>query len=256
MKHYKLWIILALPLAASLGGCEKDEPELCGNGRHDVGETCDGSILAAQTCVSLGFAGGNLACNATCDGFDTSMCVMSICGNGVKEPGEVCDGDDFGGNTCVTLAQGFTGGELGCSSNCSELITTGCLLPDLGYLVGQVSVDAGVTCDASATMEDCTGDVYVSLFRNDPDVFLNQVPLASTMVMDAALSGDASEVSYLVENIPVGTWYLVAFLDDDDNAELTAQQPDLGDPLVQIYPVVITADSSTLQDIELTARKE
>lgn len=254
MKRHGLWMLFALPLAAGLAGCEKDDPKLCGNGRQDVGETCDGSVLSGQTCESRGFAGGTLACSATCEAYDTTGCVVAICGNGVKEPGEVCDGDDFGGNSCTTLAQGFVGGDLDCATNCSALITTGCVLPDLGSLAGFVSVHADVTCDASATSEDCVGDVYVSLYRNDPDVYLNQVPVASTVVLDAALSGDASEVSYLVEDVPVGSWYLVAFLDDNDNGELTAQTPDAGDPWVQIYPVAITVDASTTQDIELTER--
>ena len=110
MKRHNLWILFALTLAVGLAGCEKDDPPLCGNGKHDLGETCDGSILASQTCVTRGFAGGSLGCSATCDSFDTTSCLMAICGNGVKEPGEVCDDEDFGGNTCATLAQGFVGG--------------------------------------------------------------------------------------------------------------------------------------------------
>ena len=94
----------------------------------------------------------------------------------------------------------------------------------------------------------------MALYRNDPEVQLNQVPVASTVVMDAELSGDASEVSYFVADVPVGTWYLVAFLDDNDNADLTAETPDAGDPWVKIHPVTITVDASTTADIELTER--
>lgn len=254
MRWIKLRIFLSVSLVACLGGCEKDDPEHCGNGKYDVGETCDGSILAAQSCQTQGFVAGNLACNATCDGYDTSGCIRAICGNGDKEAGEICDGDDLGGNTCTTLAMGFAGGDLACASTCDALDTSGCLLPDLGTLLGSVSLSAPVTCDASAVIEDCVGGVYVALFRNDPLVQLHQVPVASTVVLDAALSGDASEVAYLMPEVPVGTWYLAAFLDDNDNADLTAETPDAGDPVVTPFQVTVTVDATTTQDIELTTR--
>lgn len=37
-------------------------------------EVCDGAALGGASCRSLGFAGGTLACDATCAGFDTSGC--------------------------------------------------------------------------------------------------------------------------------------------------------------------------------------
>lgn len=49
-------------------------PPVCGNGIVETGESCDGSNLNGQTCVSLGFAGGTLACSGTCS-FDTSGCT-------------------------------------------------------------------------------------------------------------------------------------------------------------------------------------
>jgi len=50
---------------------------LCGNKIVDallVGEQCDTTNLAGQTCQGFGFDGGALACNATCQ-FDTSGCT-------------------------------------------------------------------------------------------------------------------------------------------------------------------------------------
>lgn len=44
------------------------------DGIIDPGEQCDGSNLNGQTCVSLGFAAGTLACTASCT-FDTSGCT-------------------------------------------------------------------------------------------------------------------------------------------------------------------------------------
>jgi hypothetical protein len=47
----------------------------CDNGVLEPPEVCDVGQLGGQTCQTQGFAGGNLACNATCDGFDASGCV-------------------------------------------------------------------------------------------------------------------------------------------------------------------------------------
>jgi hypothetical protein len=46
----------------------------CGNGKLDLGESCDGSAMQSATCASLGFTGGSLACASTCQ-FDASSCV-------------------------------------------------------------------------------------------------------------------------------------------------------------------------------------
>jgi hypothetical protein len=46
--------------------------ELCGNGRLDSGEQCDGDILPAS-CSSLGYIGGSLTCTPACI-FDTHSC--------------------------------------------------------------------------------------------------------------------------------------------------------------------------------------
>lgn len=46
----------------------------CGNSTVESPEQCDGSSLNGETCVSLGYTSGTLACRATCS-FDTSNCV-------------------------------------------------------------------------------------------------------------------------------------------------------------------------------------
>ena len=48
----------------------------CGNDLTEVGETCDGTDLGGEDCVSQGFAGGGtLGCAADCLGYDLSMCM-------------------------------------------------------------------------------------------------------------------------------------------------------------------------------------
>jgi len=77
----------------------------CGNGVIECGEVCDGGALGGQTCGDFGCTGGGtLACNLTCDGFDTSSCFgCAACDNdGICELGEDCGGcpnDCASGNT-------------------------------------------------------------------------------------------------------------------------------------------------------------
>ena len=50
-------------------------PSTCGNDLRGGDEVCDGYDLGGQGCVVMGYAGGNLECNESCDGFDTSGCL-------------------------------------------------------------------------------------------------------------------------------------------------------------------------------------
>ena len=49
---------------------------VCGNGIVESGEQCDGSNLAGQTCIGLGYDGGTLSCNQDCT-FNTSQCTTA-----------------------------------------------------------------------------------------------------------------------------------------------------------------------------------
>ncbi|MBZ9569722.1 PKD domain-containing protein, partial [Patescibacteria group bacterium] len=49
-------------------------PPSCGNGIREAGEDCDGADLGGESCITLGFVGGVLACNPGCT-FDTSGCI-------------------------------------------------------------------------------------------------------------------------------------------------------------------------------------
>ncbi len=84
----------------------------CGN----QGINCSAAQLGNQSCVTLGFSGGGLACNSpnNCQ-FNTASCFA--CGDGQLNAGEQCDGANLGGETCVS--QGFPGGgTLGCTGQC------------------------------------------------------------------------------------------------------------------------------------------
>ena len=51
---------------------------LCGNNLKQVGETCDGSDLNSQTCVTQGYTSGTLACASDCGSFDVLSCVSGV----------------------------------------------------------------------------------------------------------------------------------------------------------------------------------
>lgn len=53
----------------------------CGDGVIDGGESCDLSNLNGQSCGTIGFSSGILACTVAC-GFDTSACTISTGGGG------------------------------------------------------------------------------------------------------------------------------------------------------------------------------
>jgi len=76
----------------------------CGDGVIDATEQCDGADLGGNTCLTLGYLGGTLACGTTCT-FDTSGCSTTpVCGNGVVEPGEECDdGNTVSGDGCTAF---------------------------------------------------------------------------------------------------------------------------------------------------------
>jgi hypothetical protein len=100
---------------------------VCGDGKAEGSEQCDGADLKGATCASLGLGGGTLACGSGCT-YDTSGCAQQpVCGNGVKEGSEVCDGTNLGGQTCQSL--GFQSGALACNANCQSFNTSACVAP-------------------------------------------------------------------------------------------------------------------------------
>lgn len=60
-----------------LSGCVAYPPSgSCGNGAVEAPESCDGANLGGASCVTLGYAGGTLGCNAFC-GYDVSGCACA-----------------------------------------------------------------------------------------------------------------------------------------------------------------------------------
>lgn len=93
----------------------------CGDGVRDFGEECDGEDLNGQSCQSLGYEAGVLACDPQCM-LLADACYR--CGDGTKDMAEACDGADLDGHTCAS--EGFGGGTLKCRMDCKGLDTSGC----------------------------------------------------------------------------------------------------------------------------------
>ncbi|MBU1218324.1 hypothetical protein KKF34_15865 [Myxococcota bacterium] len=138
---------LLLPILAS---CNlllevKDPPtsSSCGNGIIETGEECDNNLNQGDSCVSRGFAGGDLLCNENCT-VDTTECIefSPNCGNGLIDNTESCDGTNLDGADCSEF--GFNGGTLRCSEICTY-DTSLCTTENCGNEL----IDEGESCDSS-----------------------------------------------------------------------------------------------------------
>ena len=94
----------------------------CGDRTIAPHEVCDGAVVS-KTCEDLGYDGGMLFCNDSCDGYNVSSCTTD-CGDGARRGFETCDGADLGGATCGSL--GYDGGDLSCHASCGGFDHSGC----------------------------------------------------------------------------------------------------------------------------------
>jgi hypothetical protein len=122
--------------------CEILCPDQCGDGVAGPSEACDGADLKGLDCMSQGFGGGALACDAGCK-LILKACIDG-CGNDVPEGPEPCDGQNFGGKTCNDFFPG-TIGPLFCSPNCDVVDTANCMIPPPNCGDGLIGV--GESCD-------------------------------------------------------------------------------------------------------------
>jgi len=109
------------------GGCTLDRLDLCGNGKIDLGETCDdGNTIPGDGCsgtctIELGWS---------CPTAGKPCVYVWVCGNDVVDPGEQCD---------LGNANGVAGS--GCAKNC---------LATAGYsCVADGGADAAPTCNTA-----------------------------------------------------------------------------------------------------------
>ncbi len=73
---------------SGVGNCTGGKPtdrvcapvaSVCGDGVVEGSEQCEAGVALADTCVSLGFDSGTLACNVSTCAYDTSACVGGSC---------------------------------------------------------------------------------------------------------------------------------------------------------------------------------
>jgi hypothetical protein len=144
IKRHAIVFFFLLPWIVGGGmGCSDDDAggPRCGNGVAEPGEVCDATDLRGETCVSMGFLGGELACAQDCSELDLSECTSAQCGNGVAEGEEDCDGEDLNTETCEGL--GFAGGTLGCNADCTFDVS------DCGGGCGNNLVEGNEQCDGT-----------------------------------------------------------------------------------------------------------
>lgn len=127
-------------IAACIGGAT------CGDNTAEGNELCDGADLDSNDCttIGMGFIGGTLDCNGTCDGWITTGCTSPTCGDGNVEGNELCDGANLDSNDCTTIGMGFTGGTLTCNGTCDGWITAACTG---GSTCGNDTVEGNELCD-------------------------------------------------------------------------------------------------------------
>lgn len=68
---------------------------------------------------------------------------VEACGNDAIEGDEICDGTDLAGQDCAM--QGFDGGDLACSADCSEYDTSGCT----NFACGNGTMEGREGCDGN-----------------------------------------------------------------------------------------------------------
>jgi hypothetical protein len=125
------------------GGAGGGGAAVCGDGTiSPPDEACDGANLGLDTCETLGFAAGQLACSAAC-AFDTTGCTL--CGNDQVDGVEECDGLELLGETCETLVGPGSLGTLACAASCAAFDTTSCGPP---LTCGDGIIDGTEQCDS------------------------------------------------------------------------------------------------------------
>ncbi len=118
----------------------------CGNGIIEGDEQCDENAFpAGETCASLGYGVGTLACSATCKLILTGCPAFHKCGDGKIQAPEQCDTTNFNGLTCANLGyDGDANSALQCNSCMLDVECNNC--KDGFQDTGETDIDCGGPC--------------------------------------------------------------------------------------------------------------
>jgi hypothetical protein len=154
----------------------------------EAGEVCDLVQLDGQTCESLGYEGGVLACNVTCDDFNLLGCF--ICGNDVIDAGEDCEGVVPDGTTCASM--GFDDGQLACGADCLW-DTSDCALCGDGVAQSTESCDgmdlAGEDCASLGLIGGTLGCTAGCVYDTNACDVTNRIIFVSSVTYNGDLGG-------------------------------------------------------------------
>lgn len=88
--------------SGSGGDSETGSDSNCGNNIIESGETCDGSDLNGQTCLTQGFESGDLSCAPDCSVYNTDSC-SALCTSGTPKDCSLQQGVCFGAQQTCTI---------------------------------------------------------------------------------------------------------------------------------------------------------
>lgn len=90
------------------------------------------------------------------------------------------------------------------------------------------------------------GDLYAGVYDKCPLGFEGPFTTSYFVVVgeDVDVRDSAINFPYIIENIPPGHWYVMGFLDDDEDANPTQPLPDSGDMIPQSPPGCTEIDLS------------
>ncbi len=123
-------------------------PPTCGNNVIEGDEVCDLTQINDETCASLGYEGGVLACLLDCSAYNLLGCY--ICGNEIVDMQEDCEGEVPDDVDCESL--GFEAGTVTCDPKECLFDTSDCSICGDGIRSGPEQCDGidfgGATCQS------------------------------------------------------------------------------------------------------------
>lgn len=190
--------------------------QVCGNNMIEGDEACDLAQLGGETCVSLGYQGGQLGCNLTCTEYNVLGCF--VCGNGTIDIVEDCEEVVPEGISCESM--GFESGELQCGDDCLWDMTD-CAICGDGVRQGDESCDAldlggqdcaslGLTggtlaCSPSCSFDPAGCDIPGIPFGNDTGYTGYVLPAGVTTCDDISMTGTPIGLTDdSVQSVPIG----------------------------------------------------